>query len=770
MKTEELLINLKREPEMNPDEHDGSYELMREVIYSYSSVSDYSVCNFRDLNAIYLMAIGTWRQNAEKKKENINQSHLPDSEKQRLTKVIDQVWDNACHDKYLNKHKSNPSIGMFGTGFYSFEKKTTDGDVQRFIKMLVEIADLTEDNEIFDKAEIVLKGGIKGMRAASVSVILHCFKPYVFPIINGNMGKGTIYEALGIALDHPTDIETYIANCRKIREYRDDNFAFKNYRIFDLYARKIDASYNDEIFDDAEDVANEYKEEPEEELFDHNIILYGPPGTGKTYSTVMYAVAIIEDKKIEDVSKEAKENYKAVKARYDGYKDCGQIDFITFHQSYGYEDFIEGIRPVLSSDDNEESKGEVQYEYFSGSFKSFCGKANAPVLKDVVVDAGLNSDPVVWKISLKGAGENTIRRECFGNSHIRIGWDDYGPEINDKTDFKYGGKKILNAFMNQMKEGDIVLSLYKNSEIDAVGIITGDYEWSDEYDDYKRLRKVKWLFTDKRENILKINNGATMSQQAVYRMRISPNDVMELVKKYKKPDEIEKPKKYVFIIDEINRGNISKIFGELITLIENTKRLGKPEEAKAILPYSKKEFGVPDNVYILGTMNTADRSIALMDTALRRRFSFEEMMPKPELLKGVIVSDGNASVDIGEMLRVINKRIEVLYDREHMIGHAFFMELRENNSAKKLSEIFKKSVIPLLQEYFYEDYDKIRMVLGDNAKKNKEDQFIVKNEFDWDSDFIGTQPDEIDITRDSYTIMYDNFENIRCYQGIISKL
>ena len=182
--------------------------------------------------------------------------------------------------------------------------------------------------------------------------------------------------------------------------------------------------------------------------------------------------------------------------------------------------------------------------------------------------------------------------------------------------------------------------------------------------------------------------------------------------------------KFCFIIDEINRGNISKIFGELITLIEASKRLGEKEEMTLQLPYSEEAFGVPNNVYIIGTMNTADRSIALMDTALRRRFNFIEMMPTPQVLEK-IDQDIMQGISVSKILEVMNHRIAVLYDREHTIGHAYFASLIEEPSVKKLAEIFKNSIIPLLQEYFYEDYEKIQLVLGDNAKSDNQYKFIV---------------------------------------------
>ncbi|MBL4796917.1 MAG: AAA family ATPase [Oleispira sp.] len=180
---------------------------------------------------------------------------------------------------------------------------------------------------------------------------------------------------------------------------------------------------------------------------------------------------------------------------------------------------------------------------------------------------------------------------------------------------------------------------------------------------------------------------------------------------------------YVLIIDEINRGNISSIFGDLITLIESSKRAGQEEALSVELPYSKESFSVPSNLHIIGTMNTADRSLALMDTALRRRFDFIEMMPDLEVLKDVEVN----GIDIPKMLEKMNQRIEVLYDREHTLGHAFFIPLKEAAKDKRfdmLQGIFKNKILPLLEEYFFEDWEKIRLVLGDNQKKDKKLAFI----------------------------------------------
>lgn len=434
-----------------------------------------------------------------------------------------------------------------------------------------------------------------------------------------------------------------------------------------------------------------------EELDDKNVILYGPPGTGKTYHTIKYAVSIIEKKSIEAINAEADQfGYIAIKNRYEDYKQQGLIEFTTFHQSYGYEEFIEGIKPVM----NEDAGGsEVQYTIEPGVFKGFCDAVNSHKVVSIGDETLELDHPTIWKVSLEGAGENETKRECFDNGHIRIGWDhlDEFMEYDSEADSE-SIRSILLEFQNEMAVGDIVLSLRTRDSIDGIGIVTGEYEYDDSYDHYGRKREVNWIATDINENILAMNGNKGLTQRTVYRLnRITLNDLLPIINEHRtKVDEVQEERNHVFIIDEINRGNISKIFGELITLIEKQKRLGMNEQAKVRLPYSKKEFGVPSNVYLLGTMNTADRSIAMLDTALRRRFRFIEMLPDVSALDGIVVN----GVNIRRLLETINKRIEVLYDREHTIGHAYFIELKDNLSLSKLARIFKNAVLPLLQEYF----------------------------------------------------------------------
>lgn len=179
-----------------------------------------------------------------------------------------------------------------------------------------------------------------------------------------------------------------------------------------------------------------------------------------------------------------------------------------------------------------------------------------------------------------------------------------------------------------------------------------------------------------------------------------------ITEKYYSFDNRSHVKNFVLIIDEINRGNVSAIFGELITLLEPAKRIGGAEHLKIKLPYSKADFEVPANLFIIGTMNTADRSVEALDTALRRRFSFVEMPPLPELLPNAIESGINLKL----LLEKINSRIELLLDRDHLIGHSYLLN---KTTLKDLKIVFHNNIIPLLQEYFYGDYGKIGLVIGE---------------------------------------------------------
>lgn len=472
--------------------------------------------------------------------------------------------------------------------------------------------------------------------------------------------------------------------------------------------KKFFRDYVNEIYlaRDGEENPAENTQEEKPMNYPLNQILYGPPGTGKTYNTICYALAIVNDRPVEEIRQRMKQDKEEVLEEYRRFLHSGWISFTTFHQSMGYEEFIEGIKP--ETDDG----GDVKYAVKPGIFKKFCDKAK--ILRSSLTDSNyfFSGSPTVWKVSLAGTGNNPVRQECFEHNHIRIGWDEYGEEVTEDTEYRSGGKYILDAFINTMRRGDIVLSCYSADYIDAIGVVTGDYEWHKEYDHYKRVRPVQWIVKNVKEYIVSANGGKRLTLSTVYKLNISVEDIVAMIDRNSDGDSeahYEYPDRYVFIVDEINRGNVSKIFGELITLIEDSKRLGNAEETQCILPYSGEKFGVPKNVYLLGTMNTADRSLVQLDAALRRRFSFIEMMPDPDILPALQI-DG---VDLKRMLTAINERICALVDREHQIGHAYFMGLTSNSTVKDLADIFREKILPLLQEYFYDDYTAIREVLSD---------------------------------------------------------
>ena len=502
--------------------------------------------------------------------------------------------------------------------------------------------------------------------------------------------------------------------------------------------------------------------------FDHNMILYGPPGTGKTYNSVIYAVAICEGKTVEEVQKES---YPDVLIRYRELQDAGRIKFTTFHQSYGYEEFIEGIKPKMDSESD-----TLGYIIEDGVFKAFCKRAKA-VKVQATGGSKMKEQPRIWGMILGGTGMTELKKQCFANNEIRLGWsevddDNANGDIVSDEKTSWNAKHMVSDFKNTMEIGDIVIIEKSNKSIDAVGVITGEYEYDASQGKYPRKRDVEWLVKDIDQDMVPFlpNGRKQLSRFSLFAFDYIGMETISQILNENTIDPIveveQETKPYIFIIDEINRGNISKIFGELITLIEDTKRAGASEAMEAILPYSGEPFSVPKNVYILGTMNTADRSIALMDTALRRRFEFSEMMPNSEVLDslgvGTIAVDGD-ELNVAKMLDVINERIEYLFDREHTIGHAFFTKLADDPSLKTLAGIFEKNVIPLLQEYFYEDYEKIQLVLGDNAKED-EFKFVLDKPLKIKDIFNGN-PD-IDLPEKGYVIQHDAFLKLESYKQI----
>jgi hypothetical protein len=457
--------------------------------------------------------------------------------------------------------------------------------------------------------------------------------------------------------------------------------AFNNWDDLIDYCISTIKNLESDYYDLKKATALETKTENKENNFPLNQILYGPPGTGKTYTTKELAVNIINADFIKNLDKSLSEEdrRKAVIGEYDRLFQLGQIVFTTFHQSMSYEDFVEGIKPVMRGEED----GGLSYEIQDGIFKAIGNKAQSQESQESQVIVNNFEDSWNKLIEL-------VRSQISNKKLLKIGSWDYG--LSTKNSLKYSSLNSPSQYTFTITKQN-VYDAFHNKKARPSGAFQKDM-----------LDIVAFM---KKE--LKLNENQIINYQD---------------EKYK-----QNKKNYVIIIDEINRGNISQIFGELITLIEEDKRIGKDEAIEITLPYSKEFFGVPSNLYIIGTMNTADRSVEALDTALRRRFTFKELMPNSEIVnkKGFTDYSRNA------IMEKINNRIEVLLDRNHTLGHAYFIKPDFKRS-------FENEIIPLLQEYFYNDYGKIGLVLGKGfvreksiAKTNDKSifaDFETKNEVD----------------------------------------
>ncbi len=438
-----------------------------------------------------------------------------------------------------------------------------------------------------------------------------------------------------------------------------------------------------------------------------NKILFGAPGTGKTYHTKKMAVEIINGKK-ERIREE-------INKKYEELIEAGQIVFTTFHQSLSYEDFIEGIKP-------ETIDGNVTYEVKDGIFKQLCSRAIEQKTKNS--DIEIYDFDKGWNDLIAEAEQNLLSDSML---LLPVLTQDKGVYVTEITD--NGNLKIKP----------------KNSRLDIDYIVS-----------YNRAKKLQGVFSDLSvvKNIDKefrsvIGGSNSTAYWAVL------NYINNKIKENNRiiPD-YEEPKTHVLIIDEINRGNVSAIFGELITLLEEDKRKGNPEHTEVVLPYSGKKFSVPNNVYIIGTMNTADRSVEALDTALRRRFSFVEMQPDPKILSDEKYKD----VDLSKLLETINQRIELLIDKDHQIGHSYFIGIEDIDGLRRT---FKDKIIPLLEEYFYGDFGKIGLVLGEKFIKQTKYEEKVFAEFPYEEGFLEDKKIYHITSSDKWKV--DTFESI--YEG-----
>jgi MoxR-like ATPase len=793
-KENQILQDIMTMEDVTPDEHDGSYELVRETVESFSKI-DINKIDVSDLDLLYFMAIGLWKGGVEYRIKKIEESNLNSIEKNRLKTVFNNVIEKAKNYKYENRYENNWTIGMFGTGFYTFKGKLDKEDAQKFISLCISIKDLEDEEEILKIAERALKEGIKGMQAASASAILHCLKPNVFPIINNVIiDTAVLLESEGVLLVRPKHLATYIENVRRLKKFRDEKCTFRNYRALDLKLQEVEELEEKVQFNDPIDISKEqwiemlsnpqvFREEDRKLII--TIYKMGGQATASELAELENKHPSSYNFKVVNLSKRIHRYTNCnVPRRRNGKESWWHIPFLGRYRDDGTFSWI--LRPELKEAIREmysEIKDKIEEE--------------PKTVDDTINYWWLNADPKIWSFS-----DVTI-----------------GQVFTYSSKSERGNKKKIYKHFESVKKGDKVI-LYELSPVKAiVGIghisqehdgeriwITKDEDLIEpiEYSYFSSLEELKsmqflvnpqgTLFKLTKEeyeilmDIIREYNPTTKVEihkaytkedflEEVF-MEESQYDTISSLVKYKKnvilqgppgvgktfiakrlaysimgekddsriemvqfhqsytyedfimgyrPEEegfklkygifykfckraLNEPHKpYFFIIDEINRGNISKIFGELMLLIEADKR---GSEYAIPLTYTENKFYIPENLYIIGTMNTADRSLAMLDYALRRRFCFINIEPAFDNLhfRAYLESKwGEFSRIIIEKMISLNETIcnDSALGWGFRIGHSYFCIDKATLTEEDYKNIIQYEILPLLSEYWFDDDDRV---------------------------------------------------------------
>lgn len=787
-KENQILQDIMTMEDVTPDEHDGSYELVRETVESFSKI-DINKIDVSDLDLLYFMAIGLWKGGVEYRIKKIEESNLNSIEKNRLKTVFNNVIEKAKNYKYENRYENNWTIGMFGTGFYTFKGKLDKEDAEKFISLCISIKDLEDEEEILKIAERALKEGIKGMQAASASAILHCLKPNVFPIINNvTIDTAVLLESEGVLLVKPKHLATYIENVRRLKKFRDEKCTFRNYRALDLKLQEVEELEEKVQFNDPIDIS---KEQWMEMLSNPDVFRKEDVELVKTIYKMGGEATASELSEFENTNPFAY-NFPVVHLakRIHRYTNCTVPKRKNGKERWWHVPFLGRYREdkTFSWILRPELKEAIKEKYFYLEDEEEEVNISEPINY-----WWLTADPNIWSFDNVKIGQTftyssrnergnkkriyrnfenvkkgdkviLYEKAIVGIGHVSKEHD--GEKIWVTKDenliqpIQYSFIKSVEGLKNMEFMTNLQGSLFKltKEEYELIMDIIREQNPITTVKTYNTYTKEEFLEEvfmeeDQYENMVELLKykknlilqgppgvGKTFVAKRIAYSIMGEKDSsrIEMIQFHQsysyedfimgyRPEEkgfklkygifykfcrraLNDPNRpYFFIIDEINRGNISKIFGELMMLIEADKR---GSEYAIPLTYTEDKFYVPENVYIIGTMNTADRSLAMIDYALRRRFCFVNIKPAFDNLnfKGYLESkSGELSKIIIEKMTSLNEDIEndLSLGWGFSIGHSYFCIDKDTITEEDYKNIINYEILPLLSEYWIDDNSKL---------------------------------------------------------------
>lgn len=706
----------------NPNLHDGSYELVSKTVEFISKLNP-SKLTIRDMDLLYLMTVGTFRCGWDCKVRRIENSNLKEDDKKSLIQILNSVKGKLENGEYNN---SQDHVGMFGTGFMTFKGKMNEDDARKFLTFCVVLQKSDDDESMFKEAEKVLNGGIKGLGVGTVSQILHCLKPFTFPIINGAMNKGTtIYDELGVELKKPVLESNYIENSKRIKKFKDKNYGFvKNYRAIDLlnFINDLNNSRNFWLLSPGENAAywDEFRK--------NNIISIGWGNLGDLAQyggdkdKILNALEREYPKKSEtynasNSNKSSKQTNNA-KALLDFSKEMkiGDIVFI----KKGTNTLL-GVG-ILTSDYEFSKESKIPSEIIKTDHNHFrdvkwlkCGEFDVSVVGPM---------PLKTLTNITNYPSNAFEGLFYYQALAKLmdfPIDEYlnhPPEEDKSKDIRYSKEDFLQDVIFLEENYNQLVNLIKRKKNIILqgppGVGKSFIATRLAYSimgckDESRVEFIQfhqsYSYEDFIQGFRPVKDGFNLKNGVFYNFCRKAQD--------------DPNNDYYFIIDEINRGNISKIFGELMMLIEDDKR---GEEFAIHLTYSDEgepKFFIPSNVYVIGMMNTADRSLAMIDYALRRRFVFYSVDPlfeEENLFKSYLINIGleeKLATKIISRFKTLNEKIiddDSLGDG-FKIGHSYFCagnitdDYGSKNYEDWYSSIINYEIAPLLKEYWFDNIE-----------------------------------------------------------------